>query len=44
MAIEIAVSVISARLIQELVHGGSLNALKFQTLGSALWLTSIINL
>ncbi|KAJ7844128.1 hypothetical protein B0H14DRAFT_3868428 [Mycena olivaceomarginata] len=44
MAIEIAVSVISAHLVQELVHGGSLNVLEYQTLGSALWLTSIINL
>ncbi|KAJ7305619.1 hypothetical protein DFH08DRAFT_1089006 [Mycena albidolilacea] len=45
MAIEIFLAVISARHVQELVHGGSLNKLaEEQTLGKALDITTIVNL
>lgn len=44
MAIQIAIAVISARLVQALVHGKSLSKLEnIQTLKIALWVTSVIN-
>jgi hypothetical protein len=45
MVIEINITVISASVVQKLVHGENLNKLENQqTLENALWLTSIINL